>query len=398
MFLNFSLGSFLGLSPKESNSEKAFRLFGGEDISPYRKYLRKGLFYLKVIIYSFSFLMISWSFFQHMFTSYVGHSKEIGIGLEAAFPSTGPSSSGDLRYDAFPWHPNPWAYWPLTNSNGGFGPYIMWFVYPISRLFLNLIWALKGSDNNSPLDIYGLNVLFSIIIVLLIMKSIVFLTIFRAQYYSDLQQRHKKNLERIKSKYNTDKLDRQEWRNSSILRQKEIGAYCRKHGLKPYSALENFFINTPIFMVVYKLMTITKPIKHAKLFGFIPLSQSPGSLIIGFDWRHVLFFFFFFALAIPINLFSQRIPSILMKRRFPALQSDIPLKIKDVNVGSSKKLQNIISIALIAFSLFWSTSLAIYYFFNSLFNIFFSYIIHAILKRRKEQDSTLNKKLKNLGI
>ncbi|CBZ40902.1 Membrane protein OxaA [Mycoplasma suis KI3806] len=341
--------------------------------------------------------MISWSFFQSMFTSYVFHSNEAGVGLEAAYHSGSSQRTNDLRYDAFPWTPNPWAYWPLVSSGNGFGPFIMWLVYPFTRVFLYLIWTFRGTQD-SFMDKSGLNVVCSILIILLVMKSIVFLTIFRAQYYSDLQQRHKKNLERIKSKYTTDKFDRKELRTMSVLRQQEVSRYCKKHGLKPFSALENFFINTPIFLVIYKLMTITRPVKFSKLFGIMPFSKTPINMIftdfLSVGWVYILFF----AIAIPVNLYSQKIPSRLMKKRFPSLQDDVSLKVKDINVLSSKKLQNIISVSLIIFSLFWSTSLAVYYFFNSLFNIAFSYIIHSILKKRKEKESALTKKLKNLGI
>ncbi|KMZ96243.1 hypothetical protein PVNG_02381 [Plasmodium vivax North Korean] len=99
------------------------------------------------------------------------------------------------------------------------------------------------------------------------MKSIVFFTTLRSQYYSDKQQYHKRSMSVINSKYEIGSGKGIEFRNAVALRQREISKYNKKHGLRPMAPLENIFINTPIFLVVFRLMTITRPIKFAKLFG-----------------------------------------------------------------------------------------------------------------------------------
>ncbi|AHC40068.1 membrane protein [Mycoplasma ovis str. Michigan] len=401
MFLEFKLNLEWLFKPKETNNRKSLFSFGSEGNDNkkevYKFYLKQFLKWFKISVYSFSFLMICWSFFQSLFTSYVSYSREVGVGLEVGYSTIeGQGRTGDLRYDTLPWTPNPWAYWPLVNSSGGFGPFIMWFVYPFSKIFLDLIWTFKGTKG-STLDNMGLNVVFAIIIVLIVMKSIVFLTTLRAQYYSDKQQRHKRNIALINAKYqSTNKTD--DWRQLSMLRQQELNRYNKRHKLKPLAPLENFFINTPIFLIVFRLMTITRPVKSAKLFGVMPLSNTPANIIftdfLGIGWMYLIMCL----IIIPVNFFNQRFPTMLMKKRFPDYTADSNLSFRNVNLVSGKKIQNIMTIMFMLFSFFWSTSLAIYYFFNSLFNIFSNYCIHLILKRWKPRDSSLTRKLKILGL
>ncbi|AFO52503.1 inner membrane protein translocase component YidC [Candidatus Mycoplasma haematolamae str. Purdue] len=396
MFLNFQLGSLFKREEKEAQSLFALRWGTSPSETPFKQHLSQVLWWVKLLIYSFSFLMICWSFFQSMFTSYVAYSKEPGEGLEAGYS---PASSGinDHRYVTIPWTPNPWAYWPLIDSRNGFGPFIMWLVYPFSRAFLHLIWTFKG-DQNGTLDTMGFNVIFAILIVLLTMKFIVFFTTFRAQYYSDKQQRHKRNVALINAKYETVNDKSWEWRQSGVLRQKELSRYNKRHGLKPLAPLENFFINTPIFLIVFRLMTITRPVKYAKLFGVMPLSKTPAQMIFsdfaGIGWMYLLFCL----IIIPVNFFNQRFPTMLMRRRFPDYAADSNLSFRNINLGSSKKIQNIMTVVFLLFSFFWSTSLGIYYFFNSLLNILSNFLIHLILKRFKSNETQLTKKLRTLGI
>lgn len=401
MFLEFKLNLAWLNKKKPTNNKRSLFSFGsiGDDYTKetYKYYFRKFFKWFKVCVYSFSFLMICWSFFQSIFTSYVSYSREVGVGLEVGYsPIENQGRTGDLRYDTLPWTPNPWAYWPLVNSSGGFGPFIMWFVYPISRAFLALIWAFKGNENGL-IDRMGFNVIFAILIVLLIMKSIVFLTTLRAQYYSDKQQRHKRNIALINAKYeSTNKAE--DWRQLTVLRQQELNKYNKKNKLKPLAPLENFFINTPIFLIVFRLMTITRPVKSAKLFGVMPLSNTPAQIIFS-DFLEIGWMYLIMCLIIiPVNYFNQRFPTMLMKKRFPDYTADSNLSFRNVNLGSSKRIQNIMTIMFMLFSFFWSTSLAIYYFFNSLLNIFSNYCIHLILKKWKSKDTSLTKKLKILGL
>lgn len=400
MFLEFKFNLDWLFKPTDTQKNKKLFTFSSvdkENKNNYKFYLKQLFKWLKICVYSFSFLMISWSFFQSLFTSYVSYSREVGVGLEAGYSVIGKNKTGDLRYDTLPWTPNPWAYWPLVDSSGGFGPFIMWFVYPFSRAFLWLIWKFMGTKD-SVIDKMGFNVIFAILVVLVIMKSIVFLTTLRAQYYSDKQQRHKRNIALINAKYESTGKGSEDWRQLSMLRQQEINKYNKKHKLKPLAPLENFFINTPIFLIVFRLMTITRPVKSAKLFGVMPLSNTPAHIIFS-DFLSVGWMYLIMCLIIiPVNYFNQRFPTMLMKKRFPDYTADSNLSFRNVNLGSSKKIQNIMTVMFMLFSFFWSTSLAIYYFFNSLLNIFSNYCIHLILKKWKPQDSSLTRKLRVLGI
>jgi YidC/Oxa1 family membrane protein insertase len=50
-------------------------------------------------------------------------------------------------------------------------------------------------------------------------------------------------------------------------KQQEIMAIYRKHKIKPFAALEQMAITLPIFMVIYRFVTITRPFKAVDLFG-----------------------------------------------------------------------------------------------------------------------------------
>jgi YidC/Oxa1 family membrane protein insertase len=41
----------------------------------------------------------------------------------------------------------------------------------------------------------------------------------------------------------------------------------RKNKIKPFAAFEQMLITLPIFMVVYRVITIVRPIKETELFG-----------------------------------------------------------------------------------------------------------------------------------
>ncbi|CCE67063.1 YidC/Oxa1 family membrane protein insertase [Candidatus Mycoplasma haematominutum] len=395
MFLNFRFGWIV------QQQQKRFGLlsFHPDDpfYDPIKFYFKKGFKIFKIVLYSFCSLMIAWSFFQN-FTVYAKSRAKPGEGLEAAYTPSGDGRTGDYRYDAFPWTPNPWAYWPLISSENGFGPFIQWFVYPFSRLFLYLIWTFKGTTGGT-IDNSGFNVIFAIWIILIFMKFVTFFTTFRAQFYSDKQQRHKKNIALINEKYEGGTEKTMEWRQMAALRQREVSEYNKRQGLKPMAPLENFFINSPIFLIVYRLMTITRPVKYARLFGKMPFSESPFYQIFSSNFSSTGWMFLIFCMiVIPVNIFSQKLPTFLMKKRFPDYSVDSNLGFRNINITNGKTLQNVMTIIFICFSLFWSISLAIYYFFNALLNILSNYTIHVILKRFKEQESVLSRKLKTLGI
>jgi YidC/Oxa1 family membrane protein insertase len=65
----------------------------------------------------------------------------------------------------------------------------------------------------------------------------------------------------INAKYKgaTDQYSRQR-------KQQEVMAIYKKHKIKPFAAFEQMFITLPIFMIIYRVITIVRPIKSTSLF------------------------------------------------------------------------------------------------------------------------------------
>jgi YidC/Oxa1 family membrane protein insertase len=50
-------------------------------------------------------------------------------------------------------------------------------------------------------------------------------------------------------------------------KQQETMALYRKHDIKPFAAFEQMFITLPIFLIIYRVVTIARPLKATTLFG-----------------------------------------------------------------------------------------------------------------------------------
>jgi YidC/Oxa1 family membrane protein insertase len=58
--------------------------------------------------------------------------------------------------------------------------------------------------------------------------------------------------------------------NDAFSRQRksqEIMEIYKKHKIKPFAAFEQVLITLPIFMIIYRVVTICRPIKCTTLFG-----------------------------------------------------------------------------------------------------------------------------------
>jgi YidC/Oxa1 family membrane protein insertase len=50
-------------------------------------------------------------------------------------------------------------------------------------------------------------------------------------------------------------------------KQMEMQDLYRKNNVKPFASFEQIFITLPIFLIVYRVVTIVRPLKASFLFG-----------------------------------------------------------------------------------------------------------------------------------
>jgi YidC/Oxa1 family membrane protein insertase len=50
-------------------------------------------------------------------------------------------------------------------------------------------------------------------------------------------------------------------------KQQEIMEIYKKNKIKPFAAFEQMFITLPVFMIVYRVVTILRPLKATNLFN-----------------------------------------------------------------------------------------------------------------------------------
>lgn len=128
-------------------------------------------------------------------------------------------------------------------------------------MFLDLMWLFYS---NEFLKSTGLFAICAMLVVMTVMRFITFWPTLRSSKFQEKQLLHQQDIDNIHAKYERyDPSDRE----AKIRKHQELTSYNKKHGLKPFAVLENFFINTPIFLIVFKIVTICRPIKFVNLFN-----------------------------------------------------------------------------------------------------------------------------------
>ncbi|AEW46020.1 Membrane protein OxaA [Mycoplasma haemocanis str. Illinois] len=352
---------------------------------------KKLLFYLKVTLYSFSLLMILWSFFQSFAATYTNYHPDPGVGLEFGFlPSDNGTGTGDVKFDLGSWSIAGPRYHAFYRPTWIYGPFLSWFVYPVAYVFMNLMWFFHKFPE---LKENGLYVIFSMLIIMFFMRFVTFWTTLRSSIYQEKQLLHQSAIDAISSKY--DKYDITD-KQARLRKHQELSAYYKKHNLKPLAILENFFINTPVFLIVFKVITICRPIKFTVLLNIWDLSKTPLTTIFDDFFNEGWMYLVLCLIIIPTNFFSQKTSIWLSQARNPSLKKNIVDK--NSQTYKMQRIQKAMTFIFLLFTFFWSTGLAIYYFFNSVFTIFQNLIIHQILLFKKSNESETLLKLKKLGI
>jgi YidC/Oxa1 family membrane protein insertase len=107
-----------------------------------------------------------------------------------------------------------------------------------------------------------MNALMSIFVLLLIIRTLSILVSLRSTLQNEKMTEVQGKIAEINAKYKDlkDMTSRQK-------KQQETMEVYKKHNVKPFAAFEQMFITLPIFLIVYRVVTILRPLKATSLFG-----------------------------------------------------------------------------------------------------------------------------------
>jgi YidC/Oxa1 family membrane protein insertase len=117
------------------------------------------------------------------------------------------------------------------------------------------MWATRGMPG-------GINSLLCIFIVLLIIRGATLFISLRASIQTEKMMEIRSQTADINAKYKGLK-------DLASMQQKriEIQALQKKHHVKPFAQFEQIMVTLPVYMIIYRLVTIVRPIKSTNLFG-----------------------------------------------------------------------------------------------------------------------------------
>lgn len=332
----------------------------------------------KLLLFAFFMLMGLWGCFQNMVDNTVSTDVNIGSGLEFGFNfgTTGnwiyDLSSGSL-YGQF----HTFSDWSLD-----YGPFYAFFVWPGSWLTLQIMWATNSW-------VGGLNALLAIFILLTMIRIFSILVTLRSTLQNEKMTEVQGKMSEINAKYKglTDQASKQK-------KQQEVMDLYKKNNVKPFAAFEQMFITLPIFLIIYRVVTIVRPFKSTILFGiwnfaYTPMSQIFSNFASG-GWTYI----FFIAIVIPVQFLSMKLPQRWAKKRNRNAVSSSSKGGKQMKKMSMT--QNIFAAVMSLIVVFSATGVGVYWFFNSLYSILQSWIMHKVIMRSRSKNSSLESKLNRL--
>lgn len=335
--------------------------------------------WVKILVYLFLFGVGLYGCGQSMFEYWVGTSTTIGNGLEVGFL---PGTTGNPIYDlsASP----SGTYFPMSDFTMSYGIFYAIFVWPFAQLLLNFMWVTRDWP-------VGLNAMLGILIILIIIRLITMLISIRSTLQSEKMAEVQGRVAEINAKYK-DAKDMQ----SRQKKQMEIQEIYKKHNVKPFAAFEQIFVTLPIFLIIYRVITILRPLKATELFGIWDLSESPISQIfsnfVDGGWTYI----FFLILVIPSQFLSQKLPQKFARKRNRNARTIGNKNQKQLD--KTKTIQTVMNVFMAIIAAVSAAGIGLYWFFNSLLSILQSYIIHVIIMKRRKTGSNLDSKLSKMGI
>lgn len=343
--------------------------------------------WLKVLLYAFLLLMGLWGCFQTMIEPETKTSTVLGQGLEFGYlPFYGVTDPRYVLASDYLDQGLGWYGYSINNFNFAYGPFYALFVWPGAALVLSIMYPIRDSWG-------ALNALLGIFVLLFIIRSITLLISLRSTFQMERMQEVQGRIAEINAKYKG-----MNDRESMMKKQMETKAIYNKYNVKPFAAFEQIFITLPIFLIVYRVVTILRPLKGAMLFELWDLSETPMNQIFSNltngGWKYI----FFILIVVPVQIISQKLPQRLSRSRSRNAKA-----ISQKGNEQSKKMnmvQNIMTVFLVFIVVSSATGIGLYWFLSSLFSIAQALIVHRIImnNRKKNKHDKSSKIAKELGI
>lgn len=345
-----------------------------------KKIFKIALKVFKILVYLFFFGIGLYGCFQSYTDYWTASSTMVGNGLEIGFS---PTFTQDPAYALI--YSGAGGYFPMsTQFTMAYGPFYAIFVWPFAMILLYFMYATRSWP-------VGLNALVGIFLILLIIRIITLAVSARSMLQSEKMTEIQGKVAEINAKYK-DAKDLQ----AKQKKQLEIQAIYRKHNISPFGAMEQIFITLPIFLIIYRIVSVLRPLKFSIIFDAWDLTKSPISEIFSnfttTGWPYI----FFLILLIPAQFLSQSIPRYLAKKRS---KNATTVGVKNNSAMKKNKTINLVmSIFMAVVTVISASGIGLYWFFSALFSMVQSIIIHKIIMTRKSRGVTIESKLNKFGI
>ncbi|MDR1991650.1 MAG: membrane protein insertase YidC [Mycoplasmataceae bacterium] len=345
-----------------------------------KKIIKQVWKWFKLAFLAFMMIMGLWGCFQTMWDGTVSTNSTIGSGLEFGFPF---GQTGDWRYDlsaSIGQQYHTFSQWTMA-----YGPFYAIFVFPGATLVQNLMYSLNNWRG-------GMNALLAIFVLLLIIRILSITVTLRSTLQNEKMTEVQGKISEINAKYK----DLKDMASKQKKQQETMEIY-KKYNIKPFAAFEQMFITLPIFLIVYRVVTILRPLKATSLFGIWSFGVTPLSQIFSSEFTHMGWtFIFFLLLVIPAQFLSMKLPQRWAKQR-----NRNAMATSDKGNKQQKRMrlfQTIFSGVMGFIVAFSAVGVGVYWFLNSLFSLGQSYLMHVIILRNRRKGGKLESRLKSLGL
>lgn len=319
----------------------------------------------KIAILLFFFVMGLWGCFQTTFDTKVASSTTIGSGLEFGFIF---GTTGDWRYDlcGSPYQ----QFHTFTNWTMDYGPFYALFVWPGAWLTMQITWGTHNA-------IGGLNALLAIFVLILIIRVITTTATIKSTVQNEKMSEVSGKLSEINAKYKGLK-DTQ----SKQMKQQEIMELYKKNNVRPFAAFEQILVTLPIFLIVYRVVTILRPLKATVLFGIWNFSYAPLTTIFNSFLNGGWTYIFFILIVVPVQFLSTWLPQYWAKKRNRNATTSTQKGQKENR--KRQIFQYVFAGVMSLIVVFTPCGVGVYWFFNAMFAILQSFIMHRIIVAQRK--------------
>jgi YidC/Oxa1 family membrane protein insertase len=150
-------------------------------------------------------------------------------------------------------------------------------------------------------------------------------------------------------------------------------------------------ITLPIFMIIYRVVSICRPMKTASLFNLWTFAKTPTTEIFSNFTHDGWLYLMLLLIILPVQFLSMRLPQIWARRRNKNASSISIAGIKQMK--KSQLIQIVMTCVMCGIVAFSPTGVGVYWFLSALFSILQSYIMHHVILKSRRKGGQLEKKL-----